>query len=173
MRCRIFSFFVTLIFVFYLALAVEGKDTEALSLQAVGYRVITHDWNYSYTTPGRSNTSCYGSASTLGNGTINGNAVDWNAVTNLSADCQTVSTPPQTYSGTIRHFEIFNALRGQNGLTYIVTCSTHWIGSKCSWLRPGDHFQAEANGNTLWISARKGGNRGKPVRVKYRILDAR
>ena len=32
-------------------------------------------------------------------------------------------------------------------------------------------FFAEAN--TLWISARKGGNMGKPERIKYRLLDVR
>ena len=32
---------------------------------------------------------------------------------------------------------------------------------------------AQLDGNTMWLSAHRGGNRGKLVRVKYKILDAR
>jgi len=171
MKLKMFALFVGLVFFF--CLSALSKDKEEITLQAVSYRVITHDFNYSYTTPGRSNTSCYGSGSTYGNGNIYGNTVSWNAITDVDMNCQTVSTPPQTYSGTIRHFEIYNALRDSDGRTYFIGCYTHWVGSKCSWLRPGDYFGAQVQGNTLWISARKGGNRGKPIRVKYRLLDVR
>jgi hypothetical protein len=37
----------------------------------------------------------------------------------------------------------------------------------------GDSFPAEIDGHTMWISARKGGNQGKPIRAKYKILDIR
>jgi hypothetical protein len=37
----------------------------------------------------------------------------------------------------------------------------------------GDTFPAEIEGKTMWITAHKGGNQGKEVRVKYKILDIR
>jgi hypothetical protein len=37
----------------------------------------------------------------------------------------------------------------------------------------GDTFSAEIDGKTMWISARQGGNQGKLVRIKYKILDIR
>jgi hypothetical protein len=37
----------------------------------------------------------------------------------------------------------------------------------------GDTFPATIEGNTMWLTGRKGGNRGKEVQAKYRILDVR
>jgi len=171
MKLKMFALFVGLVFFF--CLSALSKDKEEITLQAVSYRVITHDFNYSYTTPGRSNTSCYGSGSTYGNGNIYGNTVSWNAITDVDMNCQTVSTPPQTYSGTIRHFEIYNALRDSDGRTYFIGCYTHWIGSKCSSLIPGNVFKAERSGSTLWIYGRNRAGTGNWVKVKYKLLSVR
>jgi hypothetical protein len=35
----------------------------------------------------------------------------------------------------------------------------------------GMFFPAEIDGHTMWISARRGGNQGKAIRVKYKILN--
>jgi hypothetical protein len=37
----------------------------------------------------------------------------------------------------------------------------------------GDTFNAEVEGTTMWVDARRGGNQGKRIRIKYRILDIR
>ncbi|MGA2215263.1 MAG: hypothetical protein ABSH31_18465 [Bryobacteraceae bacterium] len=37
----------------------------------------------------------------------------------------------------------------------------------------GDTFQAEIEGTTMWVHGRNGGNQGKEIRVKYKILDIR
>jgi hypothetical protein len=37
----------------------------------------------------------------------------------------------------------------------------------------GDTFQAEIDGTTMWVHGRNGGNQGKEIRVKYKILDIR
>jgi hypothetical protein len=48
-----------------------------------------------------------------------------------------------------------------------------WGDSKCSWLLPSDTSEAQVKGTTMWVSARRGGNVGKPIRPEYRILDIR
>jgi hypothetical protein len=40
-------------------------------------------------------------------------------------------------------------------------------------MNDGDQFLAEIDGTTMWVSARRGGNQGKPIRIKYKILDIR
>ena len=60
-----------------------------------------------------------------------------------------------------------------NDMRYTITCRAGWVGSHCAPLINGDSFPAEIDGNTMWLSARVGGNQGKQVRVKYKILDIR
>jgi hypothetical protein len=44
---------------------------------------------------------------------------------------------------------------------------------KCVPLTDGDRFEAEIKGTTMWVHARKGGNQGKAVKIKYRVIDIR
>jgi predicted Rdx family selenoprotein len=37
----------------------------------------------------------------------------------------------------------------------------------------GDVFQAQIDGTTMWVQGRNGGNQGREIRVKYKILDIR
>jgi len=60
-----------------------------------------------------------------------------------------------------------------NDQRYLITCRASWVGSNCAPMIDGDTFQAEIDGTTMWVKARKGGNQGKEVRVKYKILDIR
>lgn len=60
-----------------------------------------------------------------------------------------------------------------NGLRYVIVCRATWSGSSCGPLNDGDVFPAEIAGTTMWIEARRGGNQGKKIRIKYRILDIR
>jgi len=43
----------------------------------------------------------------------------------------------------------------------------------CLPLTDGDRFEAEIKDATMWVHALKGGNQGKAVKIKYRILDIR
>ncbi len=142
----------------------SGKDknaeTATLTVRGVSYRAIPHERTTRYRTQGYSNTNCYGSGTDSGY---------W---TNFSVNCQTVTTPPQDIPITVRSIEVFNRVAA-NGMVYTITCTAHWVGSKCAWLIPGDNFRAEVKGTTMWVNARKGGNMGKEFRPKFRILDIR
>jgi hypothetical protein len=78
----------------------------------------------------------------------------------------------------------FNAVNivEANGMLYTITCGlrstgtifdTQLLWKRCKWLIDGDTFPATINGHTMRIHGRKGGNQGKPVWIKYRILDIR
>lgn len=60
-----------------------------------------------------------------------------------------------------------------SGMQYTISCRANWIGSNCQPMIDGDTFSARIDGNTMWITGRKGGNQGKEVRAKYKILDIR
>jgi hypothetical protein len=129
-------------------------------VRRLGYRVIPHESTTYYQTPGQSNTSCYGSGTYYG----------YSAT--ATVNCSTVTTPPQNHAITIRSVEVYNQVEA-GGIVYTMKCTAHWFGSNCSWLAPGDNFQAEINGTTMWITARKGGNLGKEIRAKFQLLDMR
>ena len=119
-----------------------------------------HEKTTHYRTQGYSDTTCYGSGT------------DWGYSTTINMNCQTTTTPPQDIPITVRSVEVYNQVEA-NGMVYTITCTAHWIGSKCSWLIPGDTFQAEVKGATMWIAGRRGGNMGKGARGKFKILDIR
>ncbi|HXJ44604.1 MAG TPA: hypothetical protein VNH18_35280 [Bryobacteraceae bacterium] len=58
-------------------------------------------------------------------------------------------------------------------MIYTITCTANWVGSNCSWLNPGDFFNAEIDGKTMWIGAARGGNQGKRIKIKFAIRDVR
>ena len=60
-----------------------------------------------------------------------------------------------------------------DGLRYSIVCRASWNGSNCVPLTEGDLFQAESDDKTMWLVARKGGNQGKEVRMRNKILDIR
>jgi len=122
--------------------------------------MIPHERATSYTTPGYSNSSCYGT----GNG--------WGYITSVNVNCHTVSTPPHEYHGTRRTMEVYNLVEA-SGMGYTIRCTATWVGSACSGLIPGDTFSAEVKDTTMWITGRRGGNMGKEARAKFRIMDIR
>jgi hypothetical protein len=96
-------------------------------VRAVSYRAIPHERTTSYTTPGYSNTNCYGRGS------------DWGYMTRINMNCQTVTTPPKESSNTRRTLEVYNLVEA-NGMAYTIRCTANWIASSCNWLNPGDIF---------------------------------
>lgn len=143
-----------------LALTCAGSERhkESLTVRAVSHDSRTNEFSWTYTTPGSSSTDCSGSGTTYGN------------TTRVSTNCKTSSTPAQTHLMTRQTIDVMNLVEG-NGLRYTITCRASWGGSNCSPMVDGDVFPAEIDGHTMWISARRGGNQGKAIRVKYKILN--
>jgi hypothetical protein len=138
----------------------KDKQAESLTVRAIRHDVRVNQSTYTYTTPARSSTNCTGSGTTIGN------------TTTASTNCQTTSTPAQTQDITTQTADIVNVVEA-NGMRYVITCRAHWVGSNCSYMVDGSTFPAQIEGTTMWISAHKGGNQGKLIRVKYKILDIR
>ena len=149
-----------LVFAVVLSCLAKDSNKRSLTVRAVAFKSQTRQRTYTYTTPGTSNTDCSGTGTTIGN------------TTNASANCQTTSTPAQTHQVTKNIIDVLNIVEA-DGMRYTITCRASWIGSNCAPLIEGDLFQAEIDNKTMWLVARKGGNQGKEVRMKNKILDIR
>jgi hypothetical protein len=145
---------------FGLALTCTAKDKTLLSVRAVSNQSQTYQRTSTYTTPGTSDTNCSGSATTVGNTTTG------------TANCQTQSTPAQTHQITATIWEVTNIVEA-DGMRYVITCRGNWRGSNCAPMNDGEVFSAELEGTTMWVEARRGGNQGKKIRIKYKVLDIR
>ncbi len=167
MRIRVLSATAVLTLLSFNSFA-RDKQPPTMSVRAVSYRAIPHENTTYYTTPGRSDTSCYGSGT--------GTATNWGYITTMNmqtnTNCTTMTTPPQVQPVTISWLEVYN-LVDVNGMAYTIRCTAHWIGSACIWLTPGDAFPAEVKDTTMWITSHRGGNMGKETRTKFAILDVR
>jgi hypothetical protein len=149
-----------------------ADNTMKLQATAVAYRVVPHERTVTFQTAGQSDTSCYGSGTYTGfhaGGIYTGSST-------ATMNCTTVTTPPKERPITIRSIEVFNQVEA-GGQVLTLRCTAHWAGSSCTWLTPGDVFEAEikstSGGTTVWVSARKGGNMGEAVRAKFELLDMR
>jgi hypothetical protein len=138
----------------------KNSNKKSLTVRAVAFTSRTNERTSSYTTPGTSNTNCSGSGTTIGN------------TTNASVNCQTTSTPAQTHQINSRTIDVMNIVEA-DGMRYTIVCRASWVGSNCAPLIAGDVFRAEIDNRTMWLMARKGGNQGKEVKMKNKILDIR
>lgn len=136
------------------------EEKQRLEIKAISYRAIPHESTTYYQTSGHSSTACYGSGT------------DYGYSTAINLNCQTTTTPPETVPMTVRSIDVYNQVE-TGGRVYTIGCTANWIGSRCSWLGPGESFEAEMSGTTMWVIGGKGGNLGKQVRVKFRVLDVR
>jgi hypothetical protein len=146
-------------------LALSASTLATKERKSISVTAVTHDSQLvqrtsTYQTPGQSNTSCSDTSTTTG------------STTNGTADCTTTTAAPQNHEITVSRLDVVDKVLG-DGMIYTIVCSAHWKGSNCAPLIDGDMFEAEIKGTTIWISARKGGNQGKAVKVKYKILDIR
>jgi hypothetical protein len=138
----------------------EEKEPTKLWVRAMSYRAIPHEAKSLPSTPGSSNSTCYGSGSAAGY---------W---ATMNMNCQTLITPPPVPPRTVKSLEIFNIIEGHE-MMYTITCEAKWAGTDCTWLTPGENFPAELKNKTMWVTLRRGRNLGRRERAKYRILDAR
>jgi hypothetical protein len=151
--------FVLLLTVVLSCLA-KDSNKKSLTVRAVASTSRTNERTSAYTTPGRANTNCAGTGTTVSN------------TTTATANCQTTSTPAQTHQITSITTDVTNTVEA-DGIRYTIACKASWSGSNCGRLTEGDFFQAEIDDRTMWLVVRKGGNQGKEVRVKNSILDIR
>ena len=140
--------------------AIKNRTQKTtLTLHALASPAVPHEkttpWTGAY-----SNTSCAGS------GMYGGYSSP------LDVNCRALPAPPQAIPITIGRLVVQGQLEG-DGKVYTVACTAHWVGSGCGWLTPGNPFKAEVRGTTMWINASHGGDTGKPIRAKHRILDVR
>jgi len=138
-----------------------AKDKKTLTVTAVTHNSRVNQSTSYYTTPGSSNTNCSGTGTDTGGGT-----------TQVNMGCETTTTPATTTPITTSTIDVADKVEGL-GMVYTIVCTAHWIGSNCAPLIDGDMFQVVVEGTTMWVYARKGGNQGKPVKIKYKILDIR
>jgi len=148
------------LFAVVLSCLAKENNKRSLTVRAVAFTSQIHERTYTHTTPGTSDTNCSGIGTTVGN------------TTNASANCQTTSTPAQTRQVTRRIIDVMNIVEA-DGMRYTIVCRASWVGSNCAPLIAGDVFQAEIDDRTMWLVARKGGNQGKGIRIKNKILDIR
>ena len=122
---------------------------------------------YSYTTPGHANTNCSSNGTINATGTTSGNTTNINGTTNTDTNCSTTYRPPQTTSGNIVTVNNASWVRDiATGDRYLIQCTAHWVGSKCSYLEDGQ-FTAVLDGNTMSITGMKG---MKEMTAKYHVV---
>src|SRR5665213_2077693 len=149
-----------------LALALLSGIAHAADRIHLTVTAIVHDSHVTTNTaviPGRStsNTSCNGTG--MQNGPM--------ATAQVNCQTNTYGSGPQTVE--TRRLEVQNIVEA-NGERYTIACTGSWIGTNCSTMIDGDQFQADYDGKTtMWVYARKGGNLGKEITEKYRVLDRR
>jgi hypothetical protein len=113
-------------------------------------------------------------------------------------DCNTTTTPPKTSSVTTQTTDVSEKVMDSENMVYTIACTDRpnilaaaIVGAaaggaaggggggtlagrgNCVPLTDGDQFDAEIKGTTMWVHARKGGNQGKTVKIKYKIIDIR
>lgn len=136
------------------------SEIKHLIVTAVAHNAIVSERTGYVQQPGHSSTTCSGTGTTVGN------------TTQANANCQTTSTPSTVTPITTRTLDVTNRVMA-DGLVYTIVCRASWAGSNCGPLIDGDMFDAQLDGTTMWISARRGGNQGKAIRIKYKVLDIR
>jgi hypothetical protein len=123
--------------------------------ETIRVTAVTHE---SDQTPGTADISCGGTATAL--------------VTTGNVNCDAYN-PPRQHRIAIWRRDVMDKVQAEDGRIYTITCSANWLGSNCASLIDGDKFEAEVEKTTMWITAYKGKNQDKEVRVKYKILDIR
>jgi len=137
-------------------LSAAEKKERSLEVRAISHSVSQQ--TYQVTSPGHANTHCSGGTVTTG------------STTSGTANCQTTSTPSTTSERAVVYVrQIVEA----DGMRYTITCTARWIWSGCTTLDDGDRFPAKIKGYSMSVTGHKGGNMGKEVRIKYRIVDMR
>jgi hypothetical protein len=164
MKLRLVACFV-LLGIASLSPAQDKKKNLIVRADQSARQVNNHP--YSYTTPGQASTDCSTYGTVNANGTTYGNTTNVNGTVNADTNCNTTYRPPQTTSGNIVTVDNASWVTDINsGDRYLIQCTAHWAGSKCSYLEEGT-FKAVLEGNTMLITGMKG---MKEMTAKYHVL---
>jgi hypothetical protein len=102
--------------------------------------------------------------------TVGGNSSTTNCSdAGYSIQCNTQNSTPVTVETDV----VRQVVVGDDGMQYTMFCSAKWRWDKCSPLTLESSYDAEIDGKTMWVHARQGGNLGKPVKIKFQLLDMR
>jgi hypothetical protein len=102
--------------------------------------------------------------------TIGGNSSTTNCSdAGYSLQCNTQNGVPVTLETDV----VRQVVLGDDGMQYTMFCSAKWRWDKCSPLTLEPSYDAEIDGKTMWVHARQGGNLGKPVKIKFQLVDMR
>jgi hypothetical protein len=151
-----------------LSAVVYAKEKEKVVFESVKNNPYTSTFNW--TTPGRAGTAstdCTGSSTTYGNDTYSN--------TNGSANCETTysaPTPPRTTTYNFQNVLVEGYLTRANGERWQVQMWCRKAFRDCRTLNEGEIFQAERDGNTIWIIGRDG-LKDKAIRIKYTVMQAK
>lgn len=91
------------------------------------------------------------------------------------ANCQTLDSAPRPRYSSTAQYDANNVVEA-NGQRYTLVCmgSRLPFGAHCQPMSDGEEFDADYDGKTtMLVYTRQGGNLGKPVKIKYRVLDVR
>ncbi len=143
-----------------LNIAAIAAERVHLTITAVSHQSEVRTFTSTMNIPSTSNTSC------------NGTGMNTGPFSSAQVNCST-----STYGGPMtstRSVGFVENIVEADGQRYRIACTASWALSNCAPMTDGDQFEAEYDGNnTMWVSARKGGNLGKPIKIKYRVLDRR
>lgn len=125
---------------------------QKLTVTAVSHSVSERD--YTITTPETTNTNC-------------------NTYPN-SVNCQSTTYGGNTQNKAVYRFtQVVTTNDGGKLVQYTLSRTARWVWSQMDYLSDGDSYPAEIKGKHMVITGRKGGNQGKPEKIKYDILDIR
>lgn len=132
------------------------QDGEPFTLRSIAYRVVPQS-NTTYIQSGQysSNSNCYGQG------------YDYGAMSTLNMNCSTNYTTPTNTPITWNYADVYNVMETPTQV-YVIGCRAAWRWSKCSWLIPGQMFQAQLDRGDVKIRATN--SKGKEQTIKYRVF---
>src|SRR5712692_5154008 len=155
MRLAVYVFFVSG------TLSCWAAEKISLTVTAVSHESSVWESTAVLHHPSSSQTSC------------NGTGMNTGPTSTANVDCNTTTYGGGQQTVTTHQLHVENIIEA-NGERFIIQCTASWVGSNCAPMKDGDRFQAEYDGKTtMWISGRKGGNLGKRISIKYKVLDRR
>lgn len=143
-----------------LASTCSAAERIRLLVTAISYDSARTESTMVINRPTNSNTACSGTGTNSG------------PYSTAQVNCNTRTTGgPQAFNTS--RLDVTNIVEAK-GQRYTIACTGSWSGSKCSTMETGGIFEAEYDGKrTMWIIGHQGGNLGKRVKIKYRVLDMR
>ncbi|HEY6290265.1 MAG TPA: hypothetical protein VI455_01710 [Terriglobia bacterium] len=127
-----------------------AAERQTLTVRAWDHR--TSEQDYRTRDPGWSSTTC--------------------AAYSDGVSCNTFGYPASESTGAVYHFAQV-VLDEQTKTAYKLSRTARWVWSNMDELKDGDYYTAEISGKEMRIHLQRGGNMGKKVTVKYRIVDVR